>query len=70
VREDLAHLSSFEPPPATFRRADSGGALSGTPTTIGTSTFSVRVKDADNATATQSYTVTVQSGAAAVTSTR
>ncbi len=40
----------------------SGGVLSGTPTAGGSSTFTVQVKDANNVTATRSYTVTVAAG--------
>ncbi|MGM3276815.1 putative Ig domain-containing protein [Ralstonia sp. 24A2] len=40
----------------------SGGALSGTPTAGGSATFTVQVKDANNITATQSYTVAVAAG--------
>jgi protocatechuate 3,4-dioxygenase beta subunit len=37
----------------------SGGVLSGTPTSLGSSTFTVRATDAENCTATQAYTFTV-----------
>ena len=37
----------------------SGGVLSGTPTSLGSSTFSVRATDADNCSSTQSYTFVV-----------
>ncbi|WP_296224153.1 putative Ig domain-containing protein [Ralstonia sp. UBA689] len=40
----------------------SGGVLSGTPSAGGSSTFTVQVKDVNNITATQSYTVTVAAG--------
>ncbi|MGG1945749.1 putative Ig domain-containing protein [Trinickia sp. NRRL B-1857] len=38
----------------------SGGALTGTPTAAGSATFAVQLKDANGATATQSYTIAVR----------
>lgn len=45
----------------------SGGTLTGTPTTAGTYTFTIQVKDTDGQTANQQYTVTI--GAFAITTT-
>lgn len=45
----------------------SGGTLTGSPTTAGTYTFAIQVKDAGGQTATQTYTVTI--GAFAITTT-
>jgi hypothetical protein len=41
----------------------SSGALAGTPTSAGTFNFTIQVKDANGATATQAFTVTIASGA-------
>ena len=45
----------------------SNGALAGTPTSAGTFNFTIQVKDASNATATQAFTATMASGAPKLT---
>ncbi|RBD97307.1 hypothetical protein BRM14_05125, partial [Xanthomonas oryzae pv. oryzae] len=48
---------------APYRYSIASGTLSGTPTVQGTSSFTIAVADAGNATATQAYTFTVNDAA-------
>jgi hypothetical protein len=47
----------------------SGGVISGTPTTAGSSSFTVQVKDANNSTATKSLSLTISAAPLAVSTT-
>ena len=53
--------------PAGLSLSSSSGAISGTPTTAGTNSFTVQVKDANNQTGTASLSIAVNSPALAVT---
>jgi len=45
------------------------GVISGTPTVVGSNTFTVQVKDANNVTATKSLSITINAGSLTITTT-